>query len=306
VTDPVVHRTERADFQATSDPGLLESADRGEVHLLGYEELYNLWERQQWATQDIDFTQDRIDWHERIPAEERFQRMYGLSSFFIGEQKVAEELGPMMRAAPTEEMRIFLCTQIADEARHVRFFNRFYDEVGVLEADNLQERLVETSAHLNPKFNELFDVQLKGRVDRLARDPGDLETLVETITLYHMIIEGMLALTGQHFIIEYNESVGTLPGFVQGFNNIARDEHRHVAFGARFLRDMAQEDQRYGDAIQRTLIECGPAADGVLTPPWYVEGETELFGDVGLDETRAFAVKALERRLKVIGLAPVA
>jgi ribonucleoside-diphosphate reductase beta chain len=121
-----------------------------------------------------------------------------------------------------------------------------------------------------------------------------------------MIIEGMLALTGQHFIIEYNEEVGTLPGFVEGFNNIARDEHRHVAFGARFLRDMSQQDSRYTDAIQRTLIECGPAADGVLTPPWYVEGETELFGNVGLDETRAFAVKALERRLKVIGLAPVA
>ena len=51
----------------------------------------------------------------------------------------------MMRAAPTEEMRIFLCTQIADEARHVRFFNRFYDEVGVLEATNLQDRLAETS-----------------------------------------------------------------------------------------------------------------------------------------------------------------
>lgn len=306
MSEPVVHRTEREDFQATSDPGLLESADRGEVHLLGYEELYNLWERQQWSTQDIDFTQDRIDWHERIPAEERFQRMYGLSSFFIGEQKVAEELGPMMRAAPTEEMRIFLCTQIADEARHVRFFNRFYDEVGVLESDNLQGRLAETSEHLNPKFNELFDGHLKGRVDRLARAPEDLETLVEAITLYHMIIEGMLALTGQHFIIEYNEEVGTLPGFVEGFNNIARDEHRHVAFGARFLRDMAQEDSRYGDAIQRTLVECGPAADGVLTPPWYVEGETELFGGVSMDETRAFAVKCLERRLKVIGLAPVA
>jgi ribonucleoside-diphosphate reductase beta chain len=306
VSDSVIHRTEREDFQATSDPALLESADRGEVHLLSYEELYNLWERQQWSTQDIDFTQDRIDWHERIPEEERFQRMYGLSSFFIGEQKVAEELGPMMRAAPTEEMRIFLCTQIADEARHVRFFNRFYDEVGVLESDTLQARLAETSAHVNPKFNELFDVHLKNRVDRLARAPEDLETLVEAITLYHMIIEGMLALTGQHFIIEYNEEVGTLPGFVEGFNNIARDEHRHVAFGARFLRDMAQEDSRYGEAIQRTLAECGPAADGVLTPSWYVEGETELFGNVSLEETHVFAAKCLERRLKVIGLAPVA
>src|SRR3954464_2553423 len=304
MSERVTERTERDDFQATSDPGLLESADRGEVNLLSYEQLYNLWERQQWATQDIDFTQDRIDWHERIPEEERFQRMYGLSSFFIGEQKVAEELGPMMRAAPTEEMRIFLCTQIADEARHVAFFNRFYEEVGVLEADSLPGRLEETSAHLNPKFHELFDDLLKSRVDKLARDPGDLVTLVEAITLYHMVIEGMLALTGQHFIISYNEEHGTLPGFVEGFNNVARDEHRHVAFGARFLREMAQADTKYAEAIQRMLIESAPAADGVLQPPWYEEG-MDLFG-VSLDETREFAMKALQRRLKVIGLAPVA
>jgi ribonucleoside-diphosphate reductase beta chain len=305
MSESVTERTERADFQATSDPALLESADRGEVNLLGYEELYNLWERQQWATQDIDFTQDRIDWHERIPEDERFQRMYGLSSFFIGEQKVAEELGPMMRAAPTEEMRVFLCTQIADEARHVRFFNRFYDEVGVLSATNLQDRLAETSEHVNPEFNQLFDEMLKSRVDHLARHPEDLEALVEAITLYHMVIEGMLALTGQHFILQYNEQVGTLPGFVEGFNNIARDEHRHVAFGARFLRDMAQEDPSYGEAITRTLTEVAPIADGVLQPKWYVEGETEVLG-ASMEETRAFAMKCLERRLKVIGLTPVA
>ena len=50
-----------------------------------------------------------------------------------------------------------------------------------------------------------------------------------------MVIEGMLALTGQHFIIDYNEREGTLPGFVEGFSNVARDEHRHIAFGVRFL-----------------------------------------------------------------------
>jgi ribonucleoside-diphosphate reductase beta chain len=303
MSDTAASRTDREDFQATSDPAVLESADRGEVKLLSYTELYQLWERQQWRTQDLDFSQDRLDW-EGFPDEEKFQRMYGLSSFFIGEQKVAEELGPMMRAAPTEEMRIFLCTQIADEARHVAFFNRFYEEVGVLESDSLQGRLEETSAHLNPKFHELFDDLLKTRVDMLARDPSDLVTLVEAVTLYHMVIEGMLALTGQHFIITYNEENGTLPGFVEGFNNVARDEHRHVAFGARFLREMAQADTKYAEAIQRMLIESAPAADGVLQPPWYEEG-MDLFG-VSIDETREFAMKALQRRLKVIGLAPVA
>src|ERR1700742_4724511 len=153
--------SQRADYQATADPALNEAADRtADIKLLGYGELYDLWERQQWQTQELDFSQDREDWHERIPEEERFQRMYGLSSFFIGEQKVAEELGPIMRAAPTEEQKVFLCTQIADEARHVRFFDRFYDEVGILEADTLQGRLEETSEHVNPEFNELFDDML--------------------------------------------------------------------------------------------------------------------------------------------------
>ena len=109
-------RTARADFRATSDPAL----HAGETKLLDYGQLYALWERQQWAVQDLDFTQDRIDWHERIGPEERFMRMYGLSAFFCGEQRVAAELGPIMRAVPDEDMRIFLCTQIADEARHVR------------------------------------------------------------------------------------------------------------------------------------------------------------------------------------------
>src|SRR5947208_207936 len=207
MSEPLEHLEKREDLAATSDPALQAAADRGEANLLSYNQLYQLWERQQWSVYELDFSQDRVDWHERIPPDERFQRMYGLSSFFIGEQRVEAELGPMMRAMPDEDMRIFLSTQIADEARHVGFFN------------------------------------------------------------------------------------------------VARDEHRHVAFGARFLREMAQRDDKYREAIVRTVAESGPAADGVLTPPWYEEG-VELFGYT-LEETREFAMKALERRLKVIGLAPV-
>jgi ribonucleoside-diphosphate reductase beta chain len=304
-TETLSSIAQREDFLATGDPALQESADRGAFQLLGYSELYELWERQQWATQDIDFSEDRVDWHERISAEERYTRMYGLSAFFIGEQRVTDELGPIMRAAPSEDMRIFLSTQIADEARHVRFFDRFYDEVGVLEgADELAERLARVQRNLNPEFAQLFDEMLKSRVDRLAAEPEDLEVLVEAITLYHMVIEGVLALTGQHFIIGYNTEQGTLPGFVEGFGNVARDEHRHVAFGARFLTEMADADKRYRKAMQRTLVESLPVAEGVLRPPFAPpdDDDFELFG-VSMRETQAFAAQCLTRRLKVIGLA---
>ena len=300
-------RIELADFfTETADPALLESADRGQTELLDYRQLYELWERQQWQTQELDFAADREDWR-GFPDEERFQRMYGLSSFFIGEQKVTEELGPMMRAAPTQDMQVFLATQIADEARHVRFFDRFYAEVGVLDSDSLAARLKETEKHLNPAFNVLFDEMLGSRVRTLAEDPTNLMALVEAVTLYHMVIEGMLALTGQHFIIDFNEREGTLPGFVRGFNFVARDEHRHVAFGARFLRDMVAEDARYKEAIQRTLAEALEVADKVLTPPWAEgqEDDYEFFG-VSVNDSRDFAAQALTRRLKVIGLVPAA
>jgi ribonucleoside-diphosphate reductase beta chain len=294
---------DREGFLATSDPAFQESADRGEAKLLSYTELYNLWERQQWSTQDLDFSRDRTDWHERIDPEERYARMYGLSAFFIGEQRVADELGPIMRAAPTEEQRIFLSTQIADEARHVRFFDRFYSEVGVLEGtDGLAERLRATEQHVNESFHELFDDLLKTRVDRLAAEPEDTRVLVETITLYHMIIEGVLALTGQHFIIDYNTKQDTLPAFVEGFQKVARDEHRHIAFGVRFLTDLARQDDSYRDAMQAMMAEALPIADKVLDPPWaQTDEDWEMFG-VSKAETHGFAAQCLSRRLKVIGL----
>ena len=127
---------------------------------------------------------------------------------------------------------------------------------------------------------------------------------MEGITLYHMVIEGMLALTGQHFIIDFNEREGTLPGFVRGFNFVARDEHRHVAFGARFLRDMVAENPEHKATIQRTIEEAMEVADAVLSPPWAEGQEDYEFFGVSVDETRDFAAQALMRRLKVIGLVP--
>ena len=68
--------------------------------------------------------------------------------------------------------------------------------------------------------------------------------------------------------------------------------------------EMASADYRYRDAIQRTLVESLPVAEGVLRPPFAPEDEDEpgLFG-VSMRETQAFAAQCLTRRLKVIGLA---
>ena len=71
--------------------------------------------------------------------------------------------------------------------------------------------------------------------------------------------------------------------------------------------DMVRRDERFGAAIQRALVAVAPAADGVLKPKWFEGSDDEpaLLG-VSVAETRAFALTALERRLKAIGLAVAA
>ena len=187
----------------------------------------------------------------------------------------------------------------------MRFFDRFYSEVGVLESDSLDGRLEETATHLNPAFNVALRRDARARAcAALAEDPTDIEALVEAVTLYHMVIEGMLALTGQHFIIDFNEREGTLPGFVRGFNFVARDEHRHVAFGARFLRDVVAEDPQLqgGDPAHARGGARGRRRGAHAAVGRGRRGLRVLRRDV--DDTRDFAAQALTRRLKVIGLVP--
>ena len=296
-------RTEREDFQATSDPALQSQPTRARSKLLGYDELYELWERQQWLTQDLDFSQDRIDWHERIPEEERFQRHVRPLQLLHRRAEGRRRARPDHARRPAREpahlprpprspTRPGTCASSTASS----------SEVGVLDgADELKQRLDALEEHLNPAFNELFDDLLKSRVDRLAEEPGDQKALIEAVTLYHMVIEGMLALTGQHFIIDYNEREGTLPGFVEGFSNVARDEHRHIAFGVRFLTDAVNEDEGNRAVIQGMLEQSIPVADKVIDPPWADEESWDLFG-VSQEETHAFAATCLSRRLKVIGL----
>jgi len=67
--------------------------------------------------------------------------------------------------------------------------------------------------------------------------PKDFDAFVEGITLYHIIIEATIALTGQRFELESMRELATTDrGFYRGFTAIARDESRHVSFGIKSCR----------------------------------------------------------------------
>src|SRR4051794_30770657 len=169
------------------------------LKLMEPQQLYELWERQQWQSQAIELQRDREDWAE-FSDEEKDQIMWGLSSFFVGEERVTTQFSGLVMAYEDEQEEAFLTTQQVDEARHMQFFDRYYREVFGVDDERIEDRLARVRENVTDAFLTLFDENLVKAGERLIADPSDLGTKVEFITMYHMVIEGTLALTGQHFL----------------------------------------------------------------------------------------------------------
>jgi ribonucleoside-diphosphate reductase beta chain len=292
--------TQQGDVATISDESKL-----GGVRLMTPRQLYALWERQHWAASEIDFSRDRSDW-EGLDDATRDELMYGLSAFFVGEERIATQFSGLLMAFEDQHEAAFLATQQVDEARHAQHFNNLYEQVLRFDG-SFEDRLYAAREHLNDSYRVLFDKHLVDVNEALIAEPRDIGAKVDFVTTHHMVIEGTLALSGQHFQTGFLERRGILPGYVDGFKNISRDEHRHVAYGTWFLQQKCQ-DPGLARRAQERLAATLPAAAGVLVPPGRSLGEDFDYMDATSQEVNEFAFTALSRRLKVIGigLPPVA
>src|SRR4051794_41886134 len=96
---------------------------------VSYDDLSAPWEPGHWRAAELDFTEDRRQWHDAFSEHERRAALWNYAMFFHGEDAVADDLAPFIAAAPREEQKYFLATQQVDEARHAVFFKRFMHEV---------------------------------------------------------------------------------------------------------------------------------------------------------------------------------
>jgi len=279
---------------------ITDESKLSQVKLMTPQQLYELWESQNWVSHTIDLERDKADW-ETFDEQTKGDIAWSLSSFFIGEERVTTQFSGLVMAYEDQSEEAFLATQQVDEARHAQHFNRFYAQVVGLDM-TFDDRLRDVRRHVSDAFITLFDEHLVQANQRLVADPSDLEAKVDFVTTYHMVIEGTLALTGQYTITDWCERENVLQGFLEGFKKISKDEHRHVAYGTWFLQQKCQ-DPALRQRVQDKLVELLPIAAGVLAPPG-VDPFTEEWELMGFKsaEVNAFAFKALIRRLKVIGV----
>jgi ribonucleoside-diphosphate reductase beta chain len=273
-----------------------------------YRRLISRWENQGWNSETFDFTRDAEEWNDgkTWTGEEKRFMLFGFSEFFLGEERVTTELLPFAIAAPTDDQRIFLASQIADEARHCVFFDRFYREVIGADAETIADNLAEQRKHVNAEWKQLFDGILHECAETLRKDPSDMEALVRGITVYMIVIEGTLALTGARFILRSLKERDLMPGFRDGFTHVNRDESRHVGFGVKFLADAIREETRYKEVVRDTLQETLPVGVLAFSPPWVEDRydfETPFYHSTEVFE---YAMRSLSKKLAAMGMEPSA
>jgi ribonucleotide reductase beta subunit family protein with ferritin-like domain len=274
------------------------AAQRMAIDNVTYTDLYKRWENGHWKATELDFTQDRHDWHETFSDLERTAALWNYSMFFHGEDSVTDNLSPYIDAAPKEEQKYFLATQQVDEARHAVFFGRFMREV-VDRGSDIGTSLAATQPELSWGFRKSFE-HLDKVADGLRKDRS-LPNFAAAITMYHLLVEATLAQPGQHFIEGYLIERGILPGFRAGMENVSKDEQRHIGFGVKCLSDLVKQDPECKWAVADLIREVMPFMTAVFVPPNWDRRYTEVFGST-IEEVYEQGMISLEQKLKTAGL----
>ena len=170
-----------------------------------------------------------------------------------------------------------------------------------LSADDMRSRLAEAEATMGGAWHFVFDDGLRDVAQRLLKRPDDLGLFVEGIVIYHMVTEGVLAMTGQRSILDYLGKHSLYPGFQRGFSLVEQDEHRHIAFGVRFLRDVVSERPEMEKVIVATLTRLLPEAARVFCPVGQ-DPRSFMSYDYSSEQIYGFAYTALKRRMDIVGV----
>lgn len=162
-------------------------------------------------------------------------------------------------------------------------------------------------------YNLVFRDWLPAQAQYLASHPNNLEATAKFVTVYHIVVENALFLTGMRYQLEGCRRWGRTWGFYKGFTAATRDESRHVPFGVKGLQDLVRQDpERMAPLIAETVTEFAPLIEPIMQPPGknldcyggsHMESAWPGYTPESLrQEMIGYADNALTKRLHAIGI----
>jgi len=238
--------------------------------------LYEMAKAEQWnATTDIDWSQP-IRTSPKIDRDTALAwRRSTLSQFWYGEQAALAICGQLIPLVPDMSAKLYLSSQVIDEARHVEVFGRYLNLIG-------------GPSGLNPHLERLLCTLI------------DVTRPEEKLVGMQVLAEGLALDSFQDL-----KDATSDPLLHEILDKVTRDESRHMGFGILYLkRRMAQASPERRAEIEgalmgyaRMIAEGARWSDPQLPPPpshWDLK--------VAGDSFSAHALRNLHGRLSQIGL----
>ncbi|ADB62957.1 ribonucleotide reductase (plasmid) [Haloterrigena turkmenica DSM 5511] len=254
-----------------------------------------------WDPAAIDVRADQEAVSELSRVE--FTRLRGLlAQFGAGERAVTTDLAPLAVVLDGSDEQRYIATQLYDEARHTELFDRYWKRVIRPEEESRglipTEPMADRWSH--DDYRELFDRTSNAMARLLERDTS--ETRARAFCHYHLTVEGILAQTAYRWVeTRYSgelEAVPELPGLVNGFRYLRRDEGRHVSFGVTKVRKLVDKGVD-PETIVETIDELVPLVETTID-------QMVRDGSIGADRNGILnrIDTARDRRLEQVGVVP--
>ncbi len=238
--------------------------------------LYEMAKTEQWnATTDIDWSKP-IRWSGKMERDVALAwRRATLSQFWYGEQAALAICAQLIPMVPDMSAKLYLSSQVIDEARHVEVFGRYLNLLG-------------GPSTINPYLERLLTELLE--TTQPEEKLVGMQVLAEGLAIDSF--QGLKDSTSDPLLHEILDLV-------------TKDESRHMGFGILYLkRRMAASTPERRAEVERALAGYAAriAESARWTDPDLPAPPAHWDVNAGTDAFHAFILKNLRGRLAQIGL----
>lgn len=171
----------------------------------------------------------------------------------VGERAALAASSGLVNAAPDQASKLFLATQVVDEARHVEIFTQRLLDLGVPEEK------------FDTTVNDMASPHLL-RFAEILLEQVDRKDFVSGVVGQNIVLEGMAFSV---FELLHALAVPVNPKFARTLAGTIADERRHVGFGEQRIGSLVRDEPAKKPAIeamQRGMTEHMLAAFGDIVP----------------------------------------
>ncbi len=272
-----------------------------------YPEFYEMYKngiRNTWTVDEVDFSDDIKDLHQKLTEPERHLVRRLVAFFATGDSIVANNLVlNLYKHINSPEARLYLSRQLYEEAVHIQFYLTLLDTY-VPDVDERAEmfRAVETVPSIQRKAEFCFRwLDSIHDIDTLDTDEQRRRFLLNLIC-YATCVEGLFFYAAFAYVY-FMRSKGLLNGLASGTNWVFRDESCHMTFALAVVRTAREEyPQLFDEALEREVGEMLDEAVACETQ----FAEDLLSGSVAgltVTDVRAYLENVADQRLVNLGMA---